>query len=282
MTQGRTILVTGATGAQGGAVARMLLDDGWTVRALVRDPHRQAARDLQALGADLVLGDLDDPESLRAAARGAHGVFSVQPDLADPRPGIEVRRGENVAEAAAAAGVEHLVYSSVGGADRKSGVPHFETKARIEASVAALGIPATVLRPTFFMENWTRLVAAGGRERVGAIALAPDTSLQMIAVADIGRIAAEAFARPDEFAGVRLEIAGDELTIRQVAEAFTRIDGVPTRIRHQSVEEVRPHSPELAEMFGWLDEHGYRADVPALRERFPELLSFDAWLRGNW
>ncbi|HEY9369884.1 NmrA/HSCARG family protein [Streptomyces sp.] len=288
MPNDETILVTGATGSQGGAVALALLDDHWSVRALVRDPDRRAARELQALGAELVTGDLDDPESLRAAAQGAYGVFSVQPDLADPRPGIEVRRGKNVADAAEAAGVAHLVYSSVGGADRKPGVAHFETKAEIEAYIDVLGVPATVLRPTFFMENWVYLVpeakavpGAENGERVGSIALDPDTSLQMIAVTDIGRIAAEAFGEPDEFVGKKLEIAGDELTVRQIADTLSRVDGVPTRFERRPVEEVRAESQELADMFDWLNEKGYRADIAALRERHPGLLTFEAWLRGN-
>ncbi|MFF3457060.1 NmrA family NAD(P)-binding protein [Streptomyces sp. NPDC002730] len=172
-----------------------MLDNGWPVRTLVRDPDKQGAKDLKALGAELVTGDLDDPESLCAAAQGVHGVFSVQPaDLADPHPEEEVRQGKNVADAAKAADVAHLIYSSVGGAERKSGVAHFETKAEIEAHIDAISAPATVLRPVFFMENWPYMVPeAENGERVGLIALEADTSLQMIALVDIGRIAADAF-----------------------------------------------------------------------------------------
>ncbi|MEU5639207.1 NmrA/HSCARG family protein [Streptomyces milbemycinicus] len=278
----KTVLVTGATGSQGGAVARRLLQGGWAVRALVRDPDGQRAKELKALGADLAIGDLDDPESLRAAARGAYGVFSVQPsDMADPRPAVEVQQGRNVADAARAAGVAHLVYSSVGGAERGSGVAHFETKAEIEAYIDALGVPATVLRPVFFMENWPYLVPeAQDGERVGSLALDADTSLQMIALADIGRIAADAFAEPAEFIGKKLEIAGDELTVRRIAEVFTEVDGVPTRFERQPADELRAHAVEAAKMFDWLNEKGYQADIGALRERYPELLTLRAWLGG--
>ncbi|MGO4426099.1 NmrA/HSCARG family protein, partial [Streptomyces sp. MCAF7] len=246
----------GATGGQGGAVARSLLRGGWAVRALVRDPGKQAAKELKALGADLVTGDLDDPQSLRAAARGAYGVFSVQPsDMADPRPEAEVRQGRNVADAARAAGVAHLVYSSVGGAERGSGVAHFETKAEIEAYIDALGMPATVLRPVFFMENWPYLVPeAVNGERVGSLALDADTSLQMIALADIGRIAADAFAKPAEFIGKKIEIAGDELTVRRIAAVFTEVDAVPTRFERQPVDELRAAAEQTAKMFDWLNE----------------------------
>ncbi|MFI6739017.1 NmrA/HSCARG family protein [Nonomuraea sp. NPDC050451] len=283
MSNDKIVLVTGATGGQGGAVARRLLHDGWAVRALVRDPGRQGAKDLQALGAELVTGDLDDPGSLRAAARGAYGVFSVQPaDLADPRPEAEVRQGRNVADAARAAGVAHLVYSSVGAVGRESGVAHFETKAEIEAYIEAIGVPATVLRPVFFMENWTYMVPeADNGERVASIALDADTSLQMIALADIGRIAADAFGKPAEFIGRKIEIAGDELTVRRIAEVFTKVGGVPTRFERQPIEELRAQAEEVADMFGWFDEKGYQADIAALRARYPGLLTLEAWLSDN-
>ncbi|MGA8113238.1 MAG: NmrA/HSCARG family protein [Actinocatenispora sp.] len=283
MLNTRTVLVTGATGGQGGAVARRLLDTGWAVRALVRDPDKQRAKDLRASGAELVTGDLDDPETLYAAALGTHGVFSVQPaDFADPRPEVEVRQGRNVADAARAAGTAHLVYSSVGAVGRRSGVAHFETKAEIEAHIDAIGVPTTVLRPVFFMENWPYMVpTVQNGERVGSIALAADTSLQMIALADIGRIAVDAFDRPAEFIGRKIEIAGDELTVRQIADALTKADGIPTRFERQPIEDLRAEAAEVANMFDWLDEKGYRADIAALRERYPDLLTFDAWLHEN-
>jgi uncharacterized protein YbjT (DUF2867 family) len=277
----RTVLVTGATGGQGGAVARRLLDHGWTVRALVRDTGTRRAKELAARGAHLMPGDLDDPPSLRLAADGVHGVFSVQPaDLADPRPADEVRRGRHVADAAADAGVAHLVYSSVAAAGRHSGVAHFESKTQVEAHVRSAGVPATVLRPVFFMENWMSLLPTPpAGERVGAVALDPDTPLQLIALADIGRIAVDAFERPDACIGRTVEIAGDELTVRQIAGTFTRVDGIPTRVRRQPLDELRA-AGDFAAMFDWLNRHGYRVDIAALRERYPALLTFEAWLRG--
>lgn len=280
MSNKKAILVTGATGRQGGAVARRLLDNGWAVRALVRDPDKQGAKDLEASGAELVSGDLDDLESLRAAAQGAHGIFSVQPDnFPNPHPAVEVRRGKNVADAAKAAGVAHLVYSSVGGADRKSGVAHFESKAEIEAHLDAISVPTTVLRPVFFMENLPYLLSeARNGERVGSIALDADTSLQMIALVDIGRIVADAFDRPAQFIGKKIEIAGDELTVRQIAEVFTRADGIPTRFERQPIEELRAEANAAANMFDWLNRKGYQADITALRDQYPELLTLEAWL----
>ncbi|MFG2714135.1 NmrA family NAD(P)-binding protein [Streptomyces goshikiensis] len=118
-------------------------------------------------------------------------------------------------------------------------------------------------------------------ERFGSIALDADISLQMIALVDVGRIAADAFDNPAEFIGKKIEIAGDELTVRQIAEAFSRVDGIPTRFERQPIEELRAGAEELANMFSWFEGEGYRADIVALRERYPELLTLDAWLRKN-
>ncbi|MFW6640671.1 NmrA/HSCARG family protein [Nocardiopsis algeriensis] len=282
MQEKKTVLVTGATGGQGGAVARRLLDGGQAVRALVRDTGKAEAKELGALGAELVAGDLDAPESLREAARGVDGVFAVVPaDLGNPEPEVEVSRGRNLVDAVRDAGVGHLVYSSVGAAGHGSGVAHFETKTEIEAYIDTAGVPATVLRPVFFMENWRYMLpAAENGERVVPFALGADTSLQMIALEDIGRIAAEVFAEPTEFLGRKIDIAGDELTVREIAEVFTGVDGVPTRFEQQPIEEVRAASQEFAAMFTWLGDKGYQADVAALRERHPGLLTLEAW-RGR-
>lgn len=280
MTEKKTALVTGASGGQGGAVARALLERGWQVRAFVRNPDKEESRAMAELGAELVRGDLDDADSLRAAVAGVQGVYSVQAaDFADPHSGVEVRQGIAVADAVKAAGVPHLVYSSVGGAERNSGIAHFETKAEIERHIRSAGVPATILRPVFFMENFPYMVpAAENGERVAALAMDADKELQMIALPDIGRIAADAFDNPEEFLGREIEIAGDELTVSEIAEVFTRVDGVPTRFTRQPIEELREEAEEAANMFDWFNNEGYRADIPALRERHPGLLTLEEWL----
>ncbi len=282
-----TILVTGATGLQGGATDRALLAAGARVRALVRDPGSAAAAHLAVEGVELVRGDLDDPDSLRAAMAGAAGVFSVQTFMTPAGLGGEVRQGRAVAEAAAAAGVQHVVYSSVGGADRRSGVPHFDSKRAVERRLAALPVPTTVLRPTFFMDNF----AAHGPDLVdGALtvrlALRPDTRVQLIAVADIGEIAAVAFADPDRHAGTALEVAGDELTAEGLAAALGAAAGLPARFEQLALAEVAgnphiPFAPEIAVMFEWLQTDGYAADIAAVRALHPGLLTFADWLRGG-
>lgn len=283
---GGTVLVTGATGLQGGAVARELVRRGRAVAALVRDPASEAARALADLGVTLVRGDLDDEVSLRAAMEGVHGVFSVQTFMTPAGLGGEVRQGRAVARAAKAAGVAHVVYSSVGGAERDSGVPHFESKRHIERYLEQLGLAVTVLRPSFFMDNF----AAHGPQNVDGtlvvrLALKPDTRVQFVAVEDIGFFAAEAFERPGQYVGRAVELAGDELSATEVAEAFAARTGLPARFEELPLDAVAanpyiPNAAEIALMFEWFQEHGYRADIAALRAEHPGLLSFAAYLKS--
>ncbi|MEV4893939.1 NmrA/HSCARG family protein, partial [Nonomuraea sp. NPDC055795] len=220
MGSGNTILVTGATGNQGGAVVDALLDPPgrWAVRALTRDPSAPAARALTARGVDVVPGDMADPASLGRALAGVHGVFGVQNSRTAGLKG-EVEQGVNLIDAARAAGVEHFVYTSVGGAERVRGIPHFDTKWRIERHLRASGLAGTVLRPTTFTDVFTMRGAGLGLGMMAA-AIGPGKPLQMIAVRDIGIFARMAFDAPDAFSGRSLELAGDELTLPQIAAAL--------------------------------------------------------------
>ncbi|MFF3847840.1 NmrA/HSCARG family protein [Streptomyces sp. NPDC002328] len=280
------VLVIGATGLQGGATARELLRRGRETAALVRDPRSHKARELAALGVRLVTGDLDDEASLRAAMRGTHGVFSVQNFMTPLGLGGEVRQGRAVARAAKATGVAHVVYSSVGGAERHSGVPHFDSKRHIERYLAQLDVPTTVLRPSFFMDNFC---AHGPRNVDGTLvvqlALKPDTRVQFIAVDDIAHFAAQAFDRPQEYLGRAVELAGDELSATQVAEAFAARSGLPARFEELPLDAVAadpyiPNAPEIALMFEWFQEHGYRADIAALRAEHPGLHTLASFLKN--
>lgn len=278
------ILVLGGTGRQGGAVARELLGRGRPVRVLVRDPMASTARRLADSGAEVVRGDLDEPRSLEAAMRGVHGVFSVQTFMTDGGVAAEERQGRSVAEAAVRAGVAHLVYSSVGGAERSSGVPHFESKGRIERYVDELGLPATVLRPTMFIDNFHQMgPRAVDGELVLALWLPPDTPLQMIATDDIGAFAADAFEDPPRYLGRRIEIAGDELTGPQMAEVFGRAARMPARFQELPLDQLRAMDAETALMFEWFVREGYQADLPALRRLRPGLATLESWLdRSGW
>ncbi|GAC1632488.1 MAG: NmrA/HSCARG family protein [Chloroflexota bacterium] len=278
-----TILVTGSTGQQGGAVARHLLARGRKVRALTRDTSKPAAQALAAAGAEVVQGDLEDRASLDRALQGVHGVFSVQ-NFFEAGPEGETRQGKLLADAGKAAGVRHFVYSSVGGADRESRIPHFESKAEIERHVKALGVPYTIVQPVYFMDNFNTYAAPtpgdDGTLQL-AMALPADRTLQLIATDDIGAIVALVFERPQEFLGRSIELAGDELTIPQVAEAMSRATGKTIRFVPLPLEVVRGFSEDLALMFQWFTDKGYQADIPSLRTLYPGLTDFTTWLGKN-
>lgn len=282
---GKTILVMGATGKQGGASASALLADGWRVRALVRDTASATARALASAGVEVVPGDMDVPASVEAAAAGAYGIFSVQPTVGSTgtAPGFtvqdEMRWGITVADVAAAAGVRHLVFSSVGGADRDSGVDTLNSKWVIEEHIRGLGIPATVLRPATFMENFAspRMIRGGALQS----ALEPDTPWQLIAVADVGLFVAMAFDRPEDFVGRSLDLAGDELTPAQIAAAIAEATECEVGYATIPIDAIRAVSEDAARAFTWLRTVGYQADIPALRTLYPDLMTFRAWLASG-
>ena len=192
----KTVLISGATGRQGGAVVCRMLSKGWKLRALTRDRGSYAAQDLTCKGLEVVEGDLEDSTSLEHAARGVYGIFSVQ-DFWQVGTRREVQQGKNLADAAKKAGVEHFVYSSVGGADRNSGIEHWESKWEIEKHIRKLGLPATILRPVAFMENYyIDQVEIGILKGKLMDPIRGDKPYQTIATEDIGAFAALAFERP--------------------------------------------------------------------------------------
>ncbi len=275
------IAVAGATGQQGGAVARRLLADGWKVRGLTRDPSKVAARDLAAVGVEMVAGDMEQRAQLDAAFKGVYGVFSVQ-NYWLPMVGFEgeVRQSKNVADAAKAAGVKHLVYSSVGEADRGMGQKHFESKWIIEQYIQSLRIPYTILRPVAFMENYngTRAqILAGSLPGRG---IRPEKATQIIAVEDIAVFAALAFKDPKTYLGRTIELAGDELTDAQVAQVLAKVIGRPVAVappmRRPGLSEE-----EAQASFNFFNGEAYTADIPALRKIHPGLLTLEQYLRKH-
>jgi uncharacterized protein YbjT (DUF2867 family) len=219
MSEKKTVLVTGATGNQGGAVANELLSGGrYRVRAMTRKPDSEKAQALKSRGAEVVAGDLNDEASLEKAMRDAWGVFAVQNTWEAGVEGEE-EQGHRQARAAKAARVQHYVYTSVASADRKTGIPHFENKWRIEDTVRSLGFPShVILRSVFFMENllspWFKPAIDQGQL---AMAVKPETRLQMIAVEDVGVFGALAFTRAAELNRRELDIAGDAVTLPEAA-----------------------------------------------------------------
>ena len=261
------VLVAGATGQQGGAVADRLLsgDHGdFDVHALSRSPESDACQLLADRGATIVEGDLGDKDTLRPAVENVDAVFCVTQFFTAGHEG-EVEHGTNLAEVAADVGVEHFVFSSVGGAERDTGIPHFDSKYEIEERIRDLGLPATIIRPVFFMQNFE-----GQREDITdgtlALPLAEDVSVQIVSVDDIGGLAAEALADPERYKGQAIELAGDEGTLEEMAQVFTEVTGVDIEAQHVPVDVAREQmGEEYAVMFEWFNEHGYEADIDALR-----------------
>jgi uncharacterized protein YbjT (DUF2867 family) len=280
----KTVLVTGATGRQGGAVIRHMQSNGWKLRALTRNPSSYAAIDLARRGIEVVQGDLEDPASLERAVRGAYGTYSVQ-DFWEVGARREVQQGKNLAEAAKKAGVEHFVYSSVGGVERNSGIVHWESKWEIEKHIRRLDLPATMLRPVAFMENYyIDQVEIGILKGKLMDPIRADRPYQTIAIDDIGAFAALAFERPKEFIGLELEIGGSELTNLEAAQIFSRVLGKPVRFHKLPMPAVRiVLGKEFYQMFRWFNEQGFEADIADLRRRYPEvhLQSLEQWLRSE-
>lgn len=282
----KRILVVGATGQQGGGVARHLLARGWQVYALTRQPEKPAARALAAQGVHLVQGELDDYASIERALDGMYGVFSVQ-TWGGTEEGIidQIRQGKALADAVKASNVEHLVHSSVEGAERQSTIPHFENQRVVEQHIHALDLPSTILHPVFFMENFSMFFLQSIPYGVIAMDMRPTVPLQMIAVEDIGAFAALAFEQPERFVGKTLKLAGDEHTMPEVAEILTRYLGRP--IRYEDAPRMWEGEAflqrEFRTMFHWYNMHGYQADIAEARRLYPSLLTLEQWLhKTGW
>lgn len=271
-----TVAVVGATGQQGGATARALIDRGAQVLALTRHTDSPSAQALAAAGADLGVVDLDQLDSVRSAFKGADRVFAMATMTERGTEG-ETEQGQTMAQAAQDSGVSRLVYSSVGGAERHSGVPHFESKRRIEERIIELGLPASFVRPVFFMENLPSQAGVEDGQVVLRMPFPDANPLQLIAVEDIGRVAA-ALLMQDGAVPEAIEIAGDELTGSEMAAAFGRFAGLPARYEAVPVS-VLGDNQDMVSMFTWLAEtDAYRADFAATKALVPGVLDLDAWL----
>ncbi len=279
------ILVTGATGQQGGAVAGHLLAKGYRVRAMTRKPESDNAKSLAARGAEVVRADLDDLPAVERALTGAWGAFAVQ-NTWEAGVAREEEQGKRFAELARKRGIQHFVYSSVGSAHRNTGIPHFDNKWRIEQTVRALGFPSyTILRPVFFMDNllspWFKPGIDQGKLMM---AVKPATMLQMIAVEDIGKFGLLAFERHEQFNRAEIDIAGDEHTLAQTAAILSGILGRTIEFVSTPIAEVRKFSEDYAIMLEWFDRMGYNADIAALKSKYPiRLTTLAEWARrAKW
>lgn len=279
------ILVCGATGNQGNAVATLLLKRGHRVRALTRHPDTPTARALADAGATLVRGDYADTDSLRVAMRGVHALFL----MATPyEAGIdaEVAQACSAIDAAAASDIPHLVYSSGASVDQSTEIPHFDSKFAIERHLRASGVPFTVIGPAFFMENFlSPLWLTALKQGELWLALPPDRRIQMIPMASIANVAAMALEQRENFVGQRFDIASDELSGADVAARLSARAGRNIVYVQEPLSAMRALGEDFAIMFDWFDRVGYSVDIDALRDRYPdiELTTFDDWAdRFNW
>lgn len=286
----KTILVTGATGRQGGAVVRHLLKNDFRVKALSRTPDSLPSQLLSAQGVSVVKGDMSDPRSLIRAMQGCDGVFSTQ-NYFEYGAAKEVLYGKNMADAALESHISHFIYNSVCNADVKTGVPHFETKNDIEQYIKKKGLPYSILRPVKFMENYyLPQVFRGILGGKFMDAIPSGKKHQMIAVDDIGQYVADAFTNPDKYLSKTIEIAGDELTNEQVAMTMSEVLGIKVKFRRLPLFVAKlVMDKELFLMFKWFCEEGFTANMKDTAEHYPgvkvtslkQFLINEHWQRWN-
>jgi uncharacterized protein YbjT (DUF2867 family) len=280
-TEGKTIAVIGATGRQGGQVARHLLEGGWRVRGLTRSPESKKSAALKDLGAEIVKADLDDAASLEAAFAGAYGVYHMQPPASTLE--AEIRQGRNAAQAAKRTGVRHLVYGSAGPGQTKTGIEQWDAKLEVTQAMKDLGLPLTVLRPMAFMElmidpayypqssTWYTMPKLAGTER----------RIPWLSVQDLGAIAARAFAEPDEFLGRDLPLAADARSMAELREIYKEVRGkYPPRFPMPLFLFQKFVGKDIPNMWRWLKANPVSLDTSPTYEVHPGAMNVHAWLRS--
>jgi uncharacterized protein YbjT (DUF2867 family) len=309
MSEARTIAVVGATGAQGGGLARSILDDpagGFSVRALTRRPDSEVAKALADAGAEVVRADLDEPESLTQAFEGCQGAFCVTNFWEHFSPERELTQARHQAEAARAAGVEHVIWSTLDDTrafvplddDRmptlmgRYKVPHFDAKAEANEAFRELGVPTTFLNTVFYWDNFIHFGSGPKRGEDGMLGFVlpmGDAKLPAIAVEDIGRCAHGIFKEGSEMVGRTLGIAGEHLSGAEMAEQMAEALGEPVRHIAMDPADYRklgfPGAEDMGNMFQFYRdfEEPFRASrsVELARRLNPSLQTFREWLAGN-
>jgi uncharacterized protein YbjT (DUF2867 family) len=279
MSQKLAVVVIGGTGNQGGAVVKSLLERGHEVRAVTRDTDSAKARELANAGVMLVRASLEDTAALTKALEGATSLFAMTTPFGGGTQ-AETQQGISAADAAKAAGV-HLVFTSVGSANRQTGVPHFDSKNEVEKHIANIGVRATILAPVYFMEN-----LHFGKEQLAqgiyATSLPPTRPLAQVAIADIGAVAVRLLEDPGRFAGKRFDLASDDLTGNDVVAILARVTSRPFTYFQVSLNVIRQRMGEdAAKMYEWFDRVGFTVDRAALRREFPDVTfqDFESWAK---
>lgn len=274
-----SVLVTGATGKQGGAVAAALLAGGHAVRVLTRRPDSAAAEALRQRGATIAVGSFDDEASLRDAMAGQDAVFAISTFM-EGGVEAEAKQGRALVDAAKAAGIGHFVYTSVGSADQSTGIPHFESKATVERYLKEQGVPHTIIGPVYFYENlFFPQVIDGLKNGVYAAPLPAGRQLAQIAVADIGAFGALVISRREAFLGRRIDLASQNLSGEETAATLSRVLGRPIGYFEVPLAAIAAQSEDLAIMYDWFIRVGYSIDIAALHAEYPEIgwHTFEQW-----
>ena len=276
----KNVLVIGATGQQCGPLARLLLQNKHKVYALTgnRNARSSAIQDLENRGANIVEGNLDDPDSLQQVVKNIESIFLMGTPFEDGIEG-EIRRGKLVADIAKENKIQHLVYSSVVNADKNTGIPHFESKYKVEQYIDNLGIPYTIIGPTFFMENLLdpRLRQALQQGQL-ALPLSPSTILQQISVQNIAEFSAMVIESPERFLGKRIDIASDEVTGQKATEILSSV--LDQKIKYS---QIPAPNEDLARMFEWFEKVGTGIDISSLQREYPAVnwITFKDWARSK-
>ena len=266
----------GATGAQGGAVVTALLESGSTVRGVTRRTDSASARRLSAAGVEVVAADLSDETSVAQAFTGVDGAYALTTPFEDG-PEAEIAQGRTILDAALAAQVPHLVFSSVADADQHTGIPHFDSKAMVEAALAQSGLSYTIVGPSYFYDNML-----GGLDAIKAgvfeLPVPADAPLQQLSRRDLGRFVATVLNDPDPVRGARIDIASDEPTGRQMTAALAETLGRPVELVTRDPALIA--SDDMRAMFSFLASGGYTVDIAALHAQYPQIgwQSFTDWL----
>jgi uncharacterized protein YbjT (DUF2867 family) len=278
------IFVTGATGNQGGAVAQSLVNRGFQVKALTRNPFSASAQNLKKLHVEIVQGDLNNTETFRDHIKDATGIFAVltYEDGIDK----EVKQGMDLANIAKEYNVKHFLYSSVIGADFNTGIPHWESKFKIENHIKQISLPYTIIRPASLFENFL-IPQVKSRIIKGKLAspVNKGTIQQFISARDIGEISAAIFMNPDKYLGKTLTIAAEEMNMQQVADIFSEVSG--KEIKYQKLPMLITRlvmGRNLYKMFKWVNENDavFLKDLDAFRKEYPNLTDLRHWIRLNF
>lgn len=285
MTKPLTVFVTGATGNQGGAVARALINNNHKVVALTRNKESAAANELAKLGAEIIEGSLDAPQRLIDTLKRVDTLFLMGSPL-ETSVEQETAQGIAIADAAKAANVGHLVYSSVANADKNTGIPHFESKYNVEQYIRSLDIPFTICAPVAFMEN---VVAPWSIDAFKAHkivqALPGEIKLLQVSLRNLGEFVADIIEKRADVFGQRFDIAGDEVSGNEMANILTNATQQTISYESFPVSELRKFNDDMATMFEWLADAGYDVDMHKLHHRFNTInwQNYNQWAASaNW